>query len=114
MKELPEPDSYTWGANEPNVYTPGRVKAIQRQAYEDGLRDAAELCNRAKPIGGRAWSAEQAACFECLTHVESAILAMLTASQKPRCELCGYQHGHAIGCANNPVDIALGKEKPSE
>jgi hypothetical protein len=23
------------------------------------------------------------------------------------CPLCGYQHGHAIGCENNPVDIAL-------
>lgn len=26
---------------------------------------------------------------------------------KPRCPLCHYQHGHMIGCANNPVDIAL-------
>ena len=24
-----------------------------------------------------------------------------------RCPECGYQHGHAIGCVNNPVDIAL-------
>lgn len=24
-----------------------------------------------------------------------------------RCPLCSYQHGHAIGCENNPVDIAL-------
>ena len=24
-----------------------------------------------------------------------------------RCPLCRYQHGHAIGCENNPVDIAL-------
>lgn len=24
-----------------------------------------------------------------------------------RHKLCGYQHGHAIGCENNPVDIAL-------
>lgn len=24
-----------------------------------------------------------------------------------QCELCQYQHGHQIGCANNPVDIAL-------
>lgn len=24
-----------------------------------------------------------------------------------RCPLCGYQHGHAIGCENNPLDIAL-------
>jgi len=26
-----------------------------------------------------------------------------------RCTLCNYQHGHAIGCKNNPVDIALAK-----
>lgn len=25
------------------------------------------------------------------------------------CPLCGYQHGHAIGCANNPVDVALAR-----
>lgn len=24
-----------------------------------------------------------------------------------RCHLCRYQHGHAIGCERNPVDIAL-------
>ena len=28
---------------------------------------------------------------------------------KPVCLLCNYQHGHAIGCKNNPVDIALNK-----
>jgi hypothetical protein len=26
-----------------------------------------------------------------------------------RCALCNYQHGHAIGCKNNPIDIALNK-----
>lgn len=46
MRELPEPDSYTWGANEPNVFTPGLVKAIQKQAYEDGLRDAGKDAER--------------------------------------------------------------------
>lgn len=24
-----------------------------------------------------------------------------------RCDSCGYQHGHQIGCDQNPVDIAL-------
>ena len=24
-----------------------------------------------------------------------------------RCEVCNYQHGHQIGCTNNPMDIAL-------
>jgi len=28
---------------------------------------------------------------------------------KQRCTLCNYQHGHAIGCKNNPVDIAIAK-----
>ena len=27
-----------------------------------------------------------------------------------RCPLCNYQYGHAIGCKNNPVDIALDKK----
>ena len=30
-----------------------------------------------------------------------------------RCALCGYQHGHQIGCANNPVDIALSEQAAS-
>lgn len=29
------------------------------------------------------------------------------AGSPKRCEVCNYQHGHQIGCANNPVDIAL-------
>ena len=34
--------------------------------------------------------------------------ALAQPAQKPkRCSLCNYQHGHAIGCANNPVDIAI-------
>lgn len=38
-----------------------------------------------------------------------------TSGVKVRCELCGYQHGHAIGCTNNPVDMALtaGEEVPA-
>ncbi len=39
-------------------------------------RDAcAWLCSHAKPHGGRMWTDEQAACFDCLTHVEEAIRA---------------------------------------
>jgi len=30
-----------------------------------------------------------------------------TALENKRCLLCNYQHGHAIGCENNPVDVAL-------
>ena len=29
------------------------------------------------------------------------------APQAERCKVCNYQHGHQIGCENNPVDIAL-------
>ena len=36
------------------------------------------------------------------------------AAPKPRCELCDYQHGHAIGCDNNPVDIALKLAAPQQ
>lgn len=28
-------------------------------------------------------------------------------AQPARCPQCNYQHGHQIGCENNPVDIAL-------
>jgi hypothetical protein len=31
-----------------------------------------------------------------------------------RCALCAYQHGHAIGCDNNPVDIALRDRRPAD
>lgn len=33
----------------------------------------AKLCESARPAGGRAWSSEQSACFEALTHVAAAI-----------------------------------------
>lgn len=35
----------------------------------------ATLCEDAKPRGGRMWTDEQAACFDCLTHVAEAIRA---------------------------------------
>lgn len=54
-----------------------------------------------------------------LSNAESALRETLTsvpdwaseAIEQPaqRCPLCNYQHGHAIGCKNNPVDIALNK-----
>ena len=80
MKPLPKPIFKLQNGSDGYAYQ--EVQIIQKQAYEDGLRDAAKLCDGAKPIGGRAWSTDQAACFECLTHVESAILAMLKASKK--------------------------------
>jgi hypothetical protein len=41
---------------------------------------------------------------EALTAIKQALAAPVQ-----RCALCNYQHGHAIGCKNNPVDIALAK-----
>ena len=41
----------------------------------------------------------------CITAARAAI-AEATGGDR-RCQLCGYQHGHAIGCRNNPVDQAL-------
>jgi hypothetical protein len=37
------------------------------------------------------------------------IFKQALAAPVQRCALCNYQHGHAIGCKNNPVDIALDK-----
>ena len=37
----------------------------------------AKACDDARPAGGRAWSAEQAACYECLTRVSAYILNTL-------------------------------------
>lgn len=49
--------------------------------------------------------------FQSLGQYRSALLAALSAApaapQPARCPQCNYQHGHQIGCENNPVDIAL-------
>ena len=45
------------------------AKHIQRETQEH----CAEMCERARPAGGRAWSTEQAAVFEALTHVAQHI-----------------------------------------
>jgi hypothetical protein len=39
----------------------------------------------------------------------SILIEALAEQPAQRCPLCNYQHGHAIGCTNNPVDIALDK-----
>ena len=45
-----------------------------------------------------AWEAWQAA--RTVPEASSAIFSS-------RCPMCSYQHGHQIGCENNPIDIAL-------
>ena len=42
-----------------------------------------------------------------------AAMSMLAAAPL-RCHLCDYQHGHKIGCLNNPVDIALRAAAPAK
>ena len=49
------------------------------------------------------WVAWQAA--RKVPEASSAIFAS-------RCPMCFYQHGHQIGCENNPIDIALRAAAP--
>ena len=49
-------------------------------------------------IGG-AWSLYRQAA-QTVPEASSSIFAS-------RCPMCSYQHGHQIGCENNPIDIAL-------
>lgn len=100
------------GLEELPYFADKSVLAIQKQAYEDGLRDAAEMVRNAVtvlrlPEVATYIGDDRPAVRSAALGIADAIEAMLTASQKPRCELCNYQHGHAIGCANNPVDVAL-------
>ncbi len=58
------------------------------QAYGDARAAAerercAKVCDEAKPRGGRMWTDEQAACFDCLTHVAAAIRATTQEGEKP-------------------------------
>lgn len=113
MRKLPEPDGQlAW-----QTYTRDKVLAIQKQAYEDGLKDAVPdgyVLVKIQPTEAMLYpgplpknEAEKFAADMAAGYRKEIWASMLTASQKPRCDLCGYQHGHAIGCANNPVDITL-------
>ena len=56
------------------------IAAALADARRDGaeaMREAAaNACRQARPIGGRAWSAEQESCFEALTHVADYVGAL--------------------------------------
>jgi len=54
-------------------------------------------------IAETAWRAWQAA--RTVPEASSSIFAS-------RCPMCSYQHGHQIGCENNPIDIALRAAAP--
>lgn len=50
------------------------IKAIVLSLLRDEREKAAKICDDAKPAGGRAWTTEQAACYDCLSHVAAEIL----------------------------------------
>lgn len=81
MRELPEPDGDHDRVFERGtvVYTRESVLAIQKQAYEDGLRDAASL---AKVISDKYAVGYYGQEVDTADEIESEILALLTASQK--------------------------------
>lgn len=74
MRELPEP---YWKISD--AFTRDQVLAIQKQAYEDGLRDAASL---AKVISDKYAVGYYGQEVDTADEIESEILALLTASQK--------------------------------
>lgn len=49
-----------------------------------------------------------------LTSEELTHLCELSKSKPEQCPLCNYDHGHMIGCNNNPVDIALKNHEPNK
>lgn len=79
MRELPEPDHQEVG-HPPVAYGFNAVLAIQRQAYEDGLRDAAATCSITQAVDNN--NPSQVEAWALLLDRKDAILAMLTASQK--------------------------------
>jgi hypothetical protein len=54
--------------------------------------------------------------WKAITAIREALASEANEQPAQRCPLCNYQHGHAIGCENNPVDIALAKmaEQPAQ
>lgn len=82
MRELPEPG--VWDAGDTDGYTRDQVLAIQKQAYEDGLREACRVQISSEMLQAGAeefdgWAKENQGTYEC---IEAVFRAMLTASQK--------------------------------
>lgn len=78
---------------------------VLKQALEalEPLSVDAELRGDNFPEGNRIHKMADAG-FKAIAAIKEALAALVQ-----RCALCNYQHGHAIGCKNNPVDIALAK-----
>jgi len=84
MRELPEPDvkDQLWGMT-PLNYSRDLVMAIQKQAYEDGLRDAIlRLAESSADVDDMFAKIHAAESFELESVRKSFAAAMLTASQK--------------------------------
>ena len=81
MRELPEPAAVfvEYGGD---IFTRDQVLYIQRQAYEDGLRDAAELCKKNQHQWSGSASDYDRGNLKASQVLEAVITARLTASQK--------------------------------
>lgn len=100
-----------------------RIRELEAQREPDELRanlivgcdEITSLCRHLR-LGG-CDSSDLSGLEEGLSHaidVAYEMISMLAAAPAPapvilasRCPMCFYQHGHQIGCENNPVDIAL-------
>ena len=74
LPPLPEPH-WRWQTDPADAYTADQMRAYAAAAVAAERERCAKLCEEAKPKGGRMWTDEQAACFDCLTHVSEAIRA---------------------------------------
>lgn len=84
---------------------------VSRQALQDELVrlfTPVEASEITKLIRGMDVDTLEDLCsFSFRTGVRWAEEAHGITGDSKRCPLCNYQHGHQIGCKNNPVDIAL-------
>ena len=89
--------------------TPQQIAAM-RQALEALKATLGTLtaANEQGVITDTIWFSEHETLFDSIASEIDALTAALEQAAQ-RCLLCNYQHGHAIGCKNNPVDIALNK-----
>lgn len=55
--------------------TPDAIVAFAEIIAAKEREACAALCDAIRPTGGRAWTAEQAACFDALSHASELILA---------------------------------------
>lgn len=88
------------------------IRSIEKQ--RDDLLAALEEALPMVPCGS--FDAEKLGELAAGGHQTAAMIlrhraAIASAKGNTRCPLCRYQHGHAIGCANNPVDQTLASVK---